>query len=87
VHQTTISGGITGARRRPLRWEELGRPDGLESFVPVFPALKRWARVGSPLRAWKLKESRASQRWTLLAEEQDQRQRARASALHSTHTY
>jgi hypothetical protein len=27
-------------------------PPGLESFLPVFPALKRWANFFSPLRGW-----------------------------------
>jgi len=27
-------------------------PPGLESFLPLFPALKRWAKLVSPLRGW-----------------------------------
>jgi len=31
-------------------WEKSVVPPGLESFVPFFPALPRWAKLGRPSR-------------------------------------
>jgi len=50
-----LSGGLVTKRRKfriPQGLENVHEdsvvPPGLESLAPLFPALKRWAKVGSP---------------------------------------
>jgi len=42
--------GLLLGRSFIMRCNNIGRPSGTWSYFPVFPALKRWAKLGCPLR-------------------------------------